>query len=806
MVDGTDETAVPPAAQLLLGRPELAARVRHVEILPARAGQSADWPEWADPAVVAAWRTVGVDRPWTHQVAAADAAWHGRSVAISTGTASGKSLAYLLPVLTALRGGRRTAGGRGTTALYIAPTKALAADQYSTIRSLGDLGVLAATYDGDTPTDERRWIRDHATLVLTNPDMLHHVMLPGHTRWHRFLRGLRYVVVDECHHYRGVFGSHVASVLRRLRRLCEHHGGDPVFVLASATAADQAGTARRLLAVDVDEVTEDASPRGRTTFLLWEPGPVPQAGEPCPEPDDHLEGGTGDRGGANARRTGRGRRTALAETADLLAELVAHGVPTLAFVPSRRGAEVVAADARRRLDRAGQAADRIASYRGGYLPEDRRALEAALRSGALLGLATTNALELGVDVSGLDAVLICGWPGRLASLWQQAGRAGRRDREALAVLVARDDPLDTFLLDHPAAVFDRPVEATVLDPENPYVLAPHLCAAAAELPLHPQDLPLFGPGAAELVEVLVHRGALRARPSGWYWTRQSRPTDLAELRGTGEEAVRVVEAATGRLLGTVDGPASHHAVHPGAVYLHQGGPYLVRSLELDDHLALVEPTDGAVFTQTREVVGIHVLGVRQETRWGQVGLALGNVEVTSQVVSFLRRDTGSGTVLGEEPLDLPERTLRTTAVWWTVPEEVLLAHGVPPRSVPGAAHAAEHAAIGLLPLVASCDRWDVGGVSTSLHQDTGCPTVFVHDASPGGAGFAQRGFHLAATWFRETRDAVRSCGCEAGCPSCVHSPKCGNGNEPLDKPAAIRFLDAVLADAPAETPSVASAG
>jgi DEAD/DEAH box helicase domain-containing protein len=763
----------------LLEAPGRRERARHVESIPARDGATGVWPDWVDPEVVAAVRRAGVDRPWRHQIAAADAAWSGRHVVVSTGTASGKSLSYLLPVLTAVRAGSRLPGGRGATGLYLAPTKALAADQLHAVQALGLDGVRAATYDGDTAPEERRWIRDHAGLVLTNPDLLHHSLLPGHARWKPFLRSLRFVVVDECHHYRGVFGSHVAAVLRRLRRLAARYGADPVFVLASATTADPAGTGRLLVGLDLDAVEEDHSPRGRTDVVLWEPPLLPGGGE----------------------HDAPTRRTAVAETGDLLAALVADGVRTLAFAPSRRAAELIAASARRLLGEVSPLLpDRVAAYRAGYLPEERRQLEGALRDGRLLGLATTSALELGVDIAGLDAVLICGWPGRRSSLWQQAGRAGRRGSEALAVLVARDDPLDTYLVHHPEAIFGQPVEASVLDPDNPYVLAPHLAAAAAELPLTESDADLFGPATPSLLTALEQRGVLRRRPAGWFWTRPGRPTDLADLRGTGGEPVRIVETGTGQVLGTVDAAAAHHAVHEGAVYVHQGRSWLVQQLDLIDLHALVEPTGDEIATQARELTDVRVLAVREQQVWAGVGLAFGPVEVTSQVVSYLSRDVRTGRVLGEHPLDLPARTLRTVAVWWTVPEPVLAAAGIDPSGIPGAAHAAEHAAIGMLPLVATCDRWDIGGVSTALHPDTGLPTVFVHDGHPGGAGFAERGYRCAPAWLRATRAVLGDCGCESGCPSCVQSPKCGNGNQPLDKAGAARLLDAVLAGAPAAEP------
>jgi len=766
--------SMPPALARLLGGPGRAERLVHLRTMPPRPGTSAAWPAWTEPEVIDAFRGAGIVTPWSHQVEAADAAQRGDHVMVATGTASGKSLAYLVPVLSAVVAGSRAPSGRDATVLYLAPTKALAADQLSAIETLGIPGVRPAPYDGDTPAQERRWVRDHAGIVLTNPDMLHRALLPGHPRWAAFLRALRFVVIDEAHHYRGVFGSNVALVVRRLRRVAARYGAEPTFVLASATTGDPAMTARRLTGLDVGVVSRDCSPRGGTHIALWEPPLSPGGGE--------LGAPT--------------RRTPVAEAAELLADLVSEGTRTLTFVGSRRGAEAVAAAARRRLEEVEPGlGDRVAAYRGGYLPEERRALEAELRAGSLLGLATTSALELGIDVAGLDAVLVCGWPGRRASWWQQVGRAGRRGTDAVAVLLARDDPLDTYLVHHPEAVFDHDVEATVLDPANPYVLAGHLCAAAAELPLTDTDVALFGPQTPGVLRALVDRGVLRRRPAGWFWTREERASDLADLRGGDGEPVRIVEAPTGRVIGTVDAAASHHSAHAGAVYVHQGGTWLVRELDLEARVAFVEATAEDVVTQAREISDIRVLAVEESVDWGDARMNLGTVDVTSQVVSFLRRDLRSGRVLAEEPLDLPRRTLRTTAVWWTIPAPLLLAAGVRPAAIAGAAHAAEHAAIGMLPLVATCDRWDVGGLSTALHPDTGLPTVFIHDGQAGGAGFAERGFRAASRWLRATRTVLEDCTCEAGCPSCVQSPKCGSGNNPLDKRGAARLLDALLAKA-----------
>ncbi|WP_078075834.1 DEAD/DEAH box helicase [Streptomyces niveus] len=762
-----------------------AARITHTEHLPPRAGRHAVWPDRIRPEVINAIQLAGVDHPWAHQATAAEHALDGESVVIATGTASGKSLAYLAPVLTTLLEGSEAPNGRGTTALYLSPTKALAADQRRAVKALAaPLGnsVRPAVYDGDTPVEEREWVRQYANYVLTNPDMLHRGILPAHPRWSSFLRSLRYVVIDECHTYRGVFGSHVAQVLRRLRRVCARYGSDPVFLLASATAAEPASAAGRLTGLPVHEVADDASPRGEVVFALWEP----------PLTELHGEKGAPV------------RRTATAETADILTDLTLQDVRSVAFVRSRRGAELVSVIAQERLAEVDRSlVGRVAAYRGGYLPEERRALERALHSGELLGLAATTALELGIDVSGLDAVVIAGYPGTRASLWQQAGRAGRAGQGALAILVARDDPLDTFLVHHPEALFQQPVESTVLDPDNPYVLAPHLCAAAAELPLTEADLALFGPAVPELLPQLVTAGLLRRRTTGWYWTRRERAADLADIRGEGGRPVQIVEAGTGRLLGTVDEGASHTAVHDGAVHLHQGRTYLVKRLDLADSVALVEEATPPYSTTARDTTAISVLETDTEIPWGGGRLCYGSVEVTNQVVSFLRRRLITGEVLGESKLDLPPRTLRTRAVWWTVTEDQLDAARVNPEQLGGALHAAEHASIGMLPLFATCDRRDIGGVSVPLHPDTLLPTVFVYDGHPGGAGFAERAFHTAREWLTATREAIASCECEAGCPSCIQSPKCGNGNEPLHKRAAVRLLGELLRSAPppkTETP------
>lgn len=842
-------------------------RLVHLQHTPARPGHHADWPEWADPDLVAAYRRIGVERPWTHQVAAARSAHAGRHTVLATGTGSGKSLAAWLPalsdVLAAQSPGadsRISAHTRRPTTLYLSPTKALAADQAAALaRLIGELEavqreagtpagslrtVRAGTCDGDTPLPERDWVRAHADVVLTNPDFLHFSLLPGHERWSRLLRGLRYIVIDECHAYRGILGAHVALVLRRLLRLVARlrpRGPQPVVLCASATAAEPALTAARLIGVEPDDVvavTDDAAPAGERTLALWQPAlrdpwvlPAPDV-EPVQDSPQAAEPDSGDPG-----EDPSARRSAVVEAAELLVDLLSVGARALVFVRSRRSAEVVAERARHTLGLSlPELVGTVSAYRGGYLPEERRALEADLRSGRLRALATTNALELGIDVTGLDAVLIAGWPGTRVSLGQQAGRAGRAGTRGLAVLIASDNPLDAYLVHHPEAVFAAP-EATVFDPANPYVLAPHLCAAASEAPLRTSDLALFGLSDDALLRELEGRGALRRRPTGWFWNVNlpGRPQDLTSLRGDGPPEVPVVEADTGVVIGTVDGAAADSTVHEGAVYVHQGRVYVVE--ELADDVALVRQKAAVGYrTRARSRSSVRIIAEREQQVWGRPGQttpedrhepsgrepegpassapgdapespttpaitwSFGSVEVTSQVTGYQRMALPGGEVVSQHALEMDEHVLPTAAVWWTIPQEVCEAAGLEPTDLPGALHAAEHASIGMLPLLATCDRWDIGGLSTAMHPQTGAPTVFVHDGHAGGAGFAERGYRAGRDWLEATLAVIEGCGCASGCPSCVQSPKCGNNNEPLDKAGAAVLLR-LLIDAAPQNPS-----
>jgi DEAD/DEAH box helicase domain-containing protein len=747
--------------------------LRHVAELPARSGRPHGWPGWAEPDVVRAFADRGIGCPWSHQVEAAELAHAGRHVVISTGTASGKSLAYQLPVLNAL------ATDPLARVLYLSPTKALGHDQLRTAHALTaaiprlrnpGLAVAPTAYDGDSPAEVRRFARERSRWLFSNPDMIHLSILRNHARWAVLLRNLRFVVVDECHYYRGVFGSNVAMVLRRLLRLSERYSAAPTVVFASATTDSPGATAAELIGLPVEEVSEDGSPQGARTIALWEPA---------------LRSDLTGENGAPVRRS------AGAEAARVMGDLIAEGAQTLTFVRSRRAAELTALGAQARLgDIAPELSGTVASYRAGYLAEDRTALERALAEGRLRGLATTNALELGVDIAGLDAVVLAGFPGTVASFWQQAGRSGRRGQGALVVLIARDDPLDTYLVHHPAALLDKPVERVVIDPANPYILGPQLLCAATELPLDETEVRDFG--ATEVAQGLVDDGLLRRRNGKYFPAPGIQPHGAVDIRGSAGGQIVIVEADTGRLLGSTGVDRAPASVHPGAVYLHQGETYVVDSLDFEDGIAFVHAEDPGYSTFARELTDIVVTGTGERSEFGPVTLGLVPVTVTHRVMGYLRRRL-SGQVIDFIELDMPEHVLPTTAAMYTITPDALLDEGVEALRIPGSLHAAEHAAIGLLPLVASCDRGDIGGLSTAVGPD-GLPTVFVYDGYPGGAGFAERGFRRARTWLGATAAAIEACECQSGCPSCVQSPKCGNGNDPLDKAGAVLVLRLVLAE------------
>ena len=812
--------------------------------LPGRPERASDWPEWVHPLVRAAWARRGVERPWSHQREALDATASGADVVVATGTGSGKSLAAWTPLLSDLAGAgsttRISAVHRRPTALYLSPTKALAADQCASLEALMEGGprlASASTCDGDTPREAKEWARANADALLTNPDYLHHVMLPAHGRWTRVLASLRYIIIDELHHWRGVTGSHIALVVRRLLRACHRLGADPRVIMLSATVRDPALVGAAMTGRPATAVTRDGSPAGPRHLALWQGGLVDDGSgaepsssgalaSPAPfsSPADPASQGVfadGDRIlGAPVVR-----RSAGAEAAGLTARLVEEGARLLAFIRSRAGAEAVAAQVRDRLSSRGSPlAGRVGAYRGGYLPEERRALEAAIRSGRVRALATTSALELGLDISGLDATVTAGWPGTRASLWQQIGRAGRAGRAGVSVLIASENPLDAYLVRHPEDILAE-VEAAVIDPSNPWVLAPHLCAAAAEAPLTEADSAYFGPGLADVVGALERDGLLRRRPAGWFWdaTRPERPSDLTDLRGGGGD-VQIVDPA-GVVIGTIDEASADAHVFPDAVYVHQGRTYHVLSLSSvtgaagsvgwgrapvgapplvapvrpgDQRVAVVEEVRTPLRTRASTHTSVAIRGV--EASWtspdGLLTWCFGPTDVSTRVTDYdLLRLPGLEFIRNTE-LAMPTRTLPTRSAWFQLERGAEAVLGIGAADLPGALHAAEHAMIAILPLIATCDRWDLGGLSTQSHDDTGRPTVFVHDAFRGGAGHTRSGYARAAQWIGAALEAVRECPCEDGCPRCVQSPKCGNGNEPLSKAGAVALLGFVLERCP----------
>ena len=771
---GDLEAIVRRRAALLLDRDEShladAGRLVHVERLPATGARFADLATPLPPSVA---ERLGVDRLYTHQAAALDLVRAGRSVVVATSTSSGKSLVYQAAI-----GEAAAAPVRPGTALCLFPTKALAQDQLRAMCQLDLPGVHAATYDGDTGRDERADARRHATVVLTNPEMLHCGLLPHHAGWMRFFSRLRYVVVDELHLFRGIYGSHVAHVLRRLRRIAAHYGADPVFIGASATIGEPARLASALTGVDVTAVTDDGSPTGERVVAIWNP-PV-------------LDVDTGTRASTHG------------EAAGLVADLVRAERRTIGFCPSRRATELLADRVRRQVPASRRG--RIAAYRGGFLAEERREVEAALARGRLDAVLTTSALELGVDLEGLDACVLDGFPGTVASLWQRIGRAGRRQQQSLAVLVCGADQLDQWIAAHPRALFDRPPEPAVINPANPFVADPHLRCAAFELPLTHDDA-RFWPGLLdEGVCRLAGAGELVVRPPGVgtaggrgrrrrrsvdspvaVWNGGGWPVDGVGLRSGSPGQVKIVQP-DGTPVGTVDRSRAGEVVHEGAVYVHAGRHHRVVELDLDQGRAVVIPDDGATYTTAITRMDLRIRGEDQARAIGPVRLAVGPIVVTTRVTGFDRKDALTGEQLERVGLDLPPSTLETRGVWQVIPEEVLAGLGLVPDAWPGVLHAAEHAAIGVLPLFAICDRWDVGGVSTARHADTGAPTIVIYDGYPGGAGIAELGFDVAERHVAATAQVIAACGCRTGCPSCVQSPKCGNGNEPLDKAGALLLL------------------
>jgi DEAD/DEAH box helicase domain-containing protein len=729
-------------------------RLVHEDLYEARSARSVPVPDDLQPQLTSALAQAGITELYAHQERALRAAFDGPTI-VTTGTASGKSLCFQLPTLEVLT------SDRTARALYLYPTKALAQDQARALHAFGlHQAIRPAIYDGDTPRGERSAIRKRSNLILTNPDMLHVGILPHHAAWGDLFANLAFVVVDEAHVYRGVFGSHVANVLRRLRRVAAIHGTAPRFLLASATIANPVELAERLTGLaDFSLIDNDTAPRAERRVAVWNP----------PLLDEQL----GTRG------------SALYEAAELLAELVSAGARTICFMKSRKGVELILRHASDRLD--SDLAARIAPYRGGYTSAQRREIETRLVSGELLGVVATDALELGIDIGELDAAICVTFPGTVASLRQMWGRAGRRGR-GLAVYVAGEDALDQFFCRHPAEFLGRPVEAAILDPHSPEIYAEHLQCAAHEAPLTEDDAAILGEQWHEHARALSNAGLLRERATGFVPVRaDDYPAARVALRSASADSFALIESSSGELLGTIDAGRAYGTVHDGAIYLHLGRSYLVKELDLVAGRAMLEPFTGDYFTQAKRESMIYIERLHERREALGVTLSFGSVVYSETVLGYQRKGLQDHAVIDFKSLELPTIEFQTRALWYEL-DELIAAEPFPSELLLGSLHALEHGQIAVLPLIAMCDRWDIGGLSTNAHPQTGGPTIFIYDGHPGGVGITRRGFDQFDRLADDARRLIGECPCKSGCPSCVQSPKCGNLNEPLSKRGSLELL------------------
>jgi len=750
----------------LTTQPTYGGQIAHVEHIPARQAKYADLARPLVGKLQDCLSEHGLLPLYSHQAEAVNYVRDGKNVMVSTSSASGKTLCYNIPVLEALL------TERGSCALYLFPTKALAQDQLRGLQETFSPGLIRlnefATFDGDTPQAERAEVRKRARIILTNPDMLHVGILPNHQSWSRLLSQLRYVVIDEAHTYRGVFGSHVAGVIRRLRRLCNLYHSNPQFICCSATIANPGEHIEKLVGLPFEVVASDGSPHGGKDFVFWNPPLIDKARS--------------------------ARRSANSEATNLFTELVTGDIRSLTFARTRRLTELIYTYSRRKLAEASPSlARKIKPYRAGYLPEERRQIEQELFKGHLAGVVATNALELGIDVGDLEATVLTGYPGSIASTWQQAGRSGRSRNRSLSFLIGLDNPLDQYFMRHPDFFFGKSFENALVNPDNPYILRAHLLCAAWESPLSGEDEEIFGSSLSQDVGWLEGQGVLRESRGKWYLSPSiAYPAQSINIRSTSGENFAIIDTTTGSLLETIEASVALFQVHPGAIYLHQGESYLVTELDLASRSAYAEPTNAAYYTQTKELTDLHIIKVFRDKSCGGVKVYLGEVEVTTTVVGFKKKAQFTEEVIGEEPLDLPTQKFPSIALWFDLPPWVIARLTEAQLDLAGGLHGAEHAAIAILPLFALCDRNDIGGVSTPLHPDTGRAQIFIYDAYPGGIGIAEKGFELIEELWQATLRAIIECPCEEGCPSCIQSPKCGNNNKPLDKKAAQFLLEGLI--------------
>jgi DEAD/DEAH box helicase domain-containing protein len=746
-------------------------QIAHIERIPHQGAIFGKLNKPLHPSLQICLQSVGISTLFSHQAEALNAIFAGKNVIIATPSASGKTLCYHLATLDAL------VHDKNTRALYIFPTKALAQDQLRSLKQIASPlasrprgeaispGAMA-TFDGDTPQNERANIRKQARVVLTNPDMLHLGILPNHQSWSKLFRNLRYVVVDETHIYRGVFGSHVANVLRRLRRLCSFYGSAPQFICCSATIANPQEHAQNIVGLPFEAITQDGSPHGEKYFTFWNPPLIDEA------------------------KTGR--RSANSEAAFLLGELVQKEIRSLVFASTRKLTELIYIYTQEQLPI--PLKDKISPYRAGYLPEDRRRIERQFFEGELLGLVATTALELGINIGDLDATVLTGYPGSVASAWQQAGRSGRSTHSSLSFLVGLENPLDQYLMRNPDYLFSKNFDNAIINPDNPYILKPHLLCAAWEEPLDEKDEEFFGSTMGTMLAELEQEGRLRKRQKRWHPAPSiSYPAQDVNIRSTSGQNYAVIDGQDGQLLETVEASVAFFQVHPGAIYLHQGESYLIKELDLARCIAWAEPRSVDYYTQTMEIHDIRVTKLLKEKDCHGVKVYSGDVDVTIMVVGYKRKKQFTDEVITEEYLDLPPQNFPTKALWFDLPQKAIDKIADAGLDFHGGLHACEHAAIAILPLFALCDRNDIGGVSTPFHPDTGKAQIFIYDAHPGGIGIAEKGFEMILELWQATLKAVEECPCVDGCPSCIHSPKCGNNNQPLDKKVATILLEELAA-------------
>ncbi len=749
--------------------PNYRQQVVHTERIPSQRATFGKLDHPLHPSLRARLESLGISALYSHQAKALNATLAGRNVMIATPSASGKTLCYHLATLDAIL------HDKDSRALYIFPTKALAQDQLRSLKQILSeakeltkllLPGAVATFDGDTPRDDRANIRKQARIVLTNPDMLHLGILPNHQSWSRLFRKLKYVVVDETHIYRGVFGSHIANVLRRLRRICAFYGSSPLFICCSATIANPREHAQNLVGLPFEAIVEDGSPHGEKYFTFWNPPFLDEAKAI--------------------------RRSSNSEAAFLLGELVQKDIRGLVFAHTRKLTELIYIYTKGQLSPS--LADKISPYRAGYLPEDRRRIEHQFFNGELLGLVATTALELGINIGDLEATVLTGYPGSIASAWQQAGRSGRSTHSSLSFLIAQENPLDQYLMRNPDFFFSKNFDNAIINPGNPYILKPHLLCAAWEKPLNNEDKEFFGPNTGTMLTELEQEDRLRKRHERWYPVPSiAYPAQDINIRATSGQNYAIIDGRQGCLLETVEASVAFFQVHPGAIYLHQGESYLIKELDLARHIAWVEPSSTDYYTQSMEITDIRVVSLGKEKDCHGVKVYFGDVDVTTTVVGFKRKKQFTEEVIGEEPLDLPPQNFSTKALWFDLPQKAISRIAGAGLDFHGGLHACEHAAIGILPLFALCDRNDIGGVSTPFHPDTSKAQIFIYDAYPGGIGIAEKGFETIAELWQATLKAVEACPCTDGCPSCVQSPKCGNNNQPLDKEAAVILLEELVA-------------